>query len=164
MLTNNDLEQNRLLEAIQQLQNDNPMSLQLLKKQSSHQHCVMCGISPLLGLKLNFYANKKGAVWALFTSSLHQQGYQGILHGGFLSALLDSSMCQALFNRNIEAVTADMNIRFLQEVKINSPILMTARVTYARSPLFKVEGELYVNNTLMAKSTARFMLKGVGKK
>jgi len=137
-------------------------SLTLMQKQKSHQRCMLCGPNAPLGLKLNFYSDPNQQVWSHFKSSIHQQGYEGILHGGFLSALLDSSMCQAIFNQHIEAVTADMNIRFLHEVKVNSHILMTAKVLPSRRPLYKLEGGLYVDGILMVKSTARFMLKGFG--
>jgi len=138
-------------------------SLTLVSKHSSHQHCVLCGSQPILGLKLNFYSNHSQQVFAHFKSSIHQQGYEGILHGSFLSALLDSSMCQVLFNQNIEGVTGDMNIRFLNEVKIDSDILMVGKVISSRHPLHKVEAELYVDGVLMVKSNARFMTKGFGK-
>lgn len=140
------------------------LSLILLNKQQSHQYCMLCGKSPLLGLKLNFYSDDNQQVFAYFKSSVHQQGYEGILHGGFLSALLDSSMCQALFHQDIEAVTADMNIRFLHEVKVNSSIVMMGKVISSRHPLHKVEAELYVDGVLMVKGSARFMTKGFGEK
>lgn len=164
MLSDNHSEKQLLILELQKLQSATVLPLQLLNKRPSHQHCILCGTTPLLGLKLNFYADNNQQVWAHFKSSTAQQGYQGILHGGFLSALLDSSMCQALFNKNIEAVTADMNIRFLHEVKVNSHILMTGKITSYRAPLYKVEGELYVDGKMVVKSTARFMLKGFGKK
>jgi len=119
-------------------------------KKKSHQGCMLCEPNAVLGLKLNFYSDPDQQVWTHFKSSLHQQGCESILHGGFLSALLDSSMCQAVFNQDIEAVTADMNIRFLHEMKINSDILMTAKVLSSHPPLYKVEGELYVEGLLMA--------------
>ena len=163
MFTDNPSEKDRLTQGIQKLQGTVKQSLTLLNKQTSHQHCVLCGTTPLLGLKLNFYDDNNDQVWAYFTSSIHQQDYQDILHGDFLSTLLDSSMCQAIFGKEIEAVTADMNIRFLHEVNVNSHILMMGKVTYSRPPLYKVEGQLYVDSQLVAKSTARFMLKGFGK-
>ena len=135
-----------------------------VNKHPSHQNCMLCSNQPVLGLKLNFYSDQTQRVYALFKSSIHQQGYEGILHGGFLSALLDSSMCQALFNKDIEGVTGDMNIRFLHEVKVNSEIVMIGKVISSRHPLHKVEAELYVDGILMVKGNARFMTKGFGKK
>jgi len=139
-------------------------SLHLVKKQASHEHCMLCGTQALLGLHLNFYSTGDQQVWARAKSTIHQQGYQGILHGGFLSALLDSGMCQALFHNNIEAVTADMNIRYLHEVPVKSDILIKGKIVSSRLPLYNLEGELYVNGKLMVKSSARFMKKGFGKK
>lgn len=165
MIINNSPEKDAIKEQLQLLKPEiSQASLSLLKKQQSHQHCMLCGSTPLLGLKLNFYSDDSQQVWAHFKSSAHQQGYEGILHGGFLSALLDSSMCQALFHQNIEGVTADMSIRFLHEVKIGSDIIMTGKVVSSRAPLHKVEAELYVDGVLMVKSSGRFMTKGFGKK
>lgn len=133
-------------------------------KPSSHQHCMLCGTQNLLGLHLHFFSTADQQVWARAKGSIHHQGYQGILHGGFLSALLDSGMCQALFQQNIEAVTADMSIRYLHEVPLNSDILIKGKIISSRYPLYKVEGELYVAGQLVVKSSARFMAKGFGKK
>ena len=164
MSATHDSEKEQLLKELQSLNNNNiPQPLTLVRKKKSHQGCMLCGPNAVLGLKLDFYSDPNQQVWAHFKSSIHQQGYESILHGGFLAALLDSSMCQAVFNQDIEAVTADMNIRFLHEMKINSDILMTAKVLPSRPPLYKVEGELYVDGLLMAKSSARFMTKGFAK-
>jgi acyl-coenzyme A thioesterase PaaI-like protein len=125
---------------------------------------MLCGTQALLGLHLHFYSTPDQRVWARARGTIHQQGYQGILHGGFLSALLDSGMCQALFQQDIEAVTADMSIRYLHEVPVDSQILIQGKIVSSRAPLYKVEGELYVQGKLMVKSTARFMKKGFGVK
>jgi len=130
--------------------------LQPLAKHQSHQHCMVCGEKSLLGLKLSFYSNQD-VVWSLVKGSVHQQGYQGILHGGFLSALLDATMCQAVFNQQVEAVTADMNIRFLHETPINSEMLIKAEVISHYASLYKVTAQIYVENRVVVKADARFM-------
>ena len=165
MSSTNQAEKQQLIKQLQLLSpNQITPSLTLVSKHPSHQHCMLCSSQPVLGLKLNFYSDHSQQVFAYFKSSIHQQGYEGILHGGFLSALLDSSMCQALFNQDIEGVTGDMNIRFLHEVKVDSEILMIGKVISSRHPLHKVEAELYVDGIVMVKSNARFMTKGFGKK
>lgn len=134
------------------------LPLTRLAKQESHQHCMLCGPNALLGMKLDFYRNA-AEVWALTIGSIHQQGYEDILHGGFLAALLDAAMCQAVFNKNIEAVTADMKIRFLHEIPVNSELLIKGVVISNYSTLYKVEAEIYVKQQLMVKAEARFMKK-----
>lgn len=125
---------------------------------------MLCGTQPLLGLHLHFYSSTDQQVWTRAKGTIYQQDYQGILHGGFWSTLLDSGMCQALFQQNIEAVTADMSICDLHEVPVNSEILIKGKIISSRLPLYKVEAELYVAGILMVKSSARFMTKGFGKK
>ncbi|WP_051302968.1 PaaI family thioesterase [Psychromonas aquimarina] len=130
-----------------------------INKRTSHQHCMLCGPQAVLGLNLIFYHTGDQQVWAHAKGTIHQQGYLGIMHGGFLAALLDAAMCQAVFQQNIEAVTADMSIRYLHEVALNSDILITGTVIKSYPPLYKAEAELYVNGRLMVKSNARFMKK-----
>jgi len=155
---------NRLNELISHLQNQSSaLVLQDVKKQLSHQHCMICGTNSLLGLNLNFYSDENKSVWGLFKGNIHQQGYKGILHGGFLSALLDAGMCQAIFNQDVEAVTADMNIRFLHEVDCNSEMLIKGEVVSRSSILYKVKASIFVDSKLVVKAEARFMKKSVKK-
>ncbi|KMV30404.1 hypothetical protein AB733_12105 [Photobacterium swingsii] len=126
-------------------------------KHQSHQHCMLCGTEPTFGLKLDFYNDQHGAVWSRAKGSIHQQGYQGILHGGFIASLLDAGMCQAVFNRGIEAVTGDMNIRYLAEIPLNAEMLIRGAITSSCLTLYKAEAGIYVGQQLVAKSTARFM-------
>ncbi|MCP5079529.1 MAG: PaaI family thioesterase [Psychromonas sp.] len=135
---------------------DSIQPLQIQKKQKSHQYCMLCGPQSQLGLKLDFYSNAE-EVWTIVRGSIHQQGYQGLLHGGFLAALLDAVMCQAVFNQQAEAVTADMNIRFLHKVPMNSELLLKGKIISHFSTLYKVEAEIYVEDKLMVKANARFM-------
>jgi len=126
-------------------------------KQPSHQYCMLCGEQSTFGLKLAFYSDPQRIVWARAKGSIHQQGYQGILHGGFIAALLDAGMCQAIFNQGAEAVTADINIRYLAEIPLNAELLIRGKINKCSLSLYKVEAEIYVKQQLMAKSTARFM-------
>jgi acyl-coenzyme A thioesterase PaaI-like protein len=132
-------------------------TLEKVEKQPSHQYCMLCGTQSRVGLQLDFYSDATDVVWAKARGSIHQQGYEGILHGGFIASLLDAGMCQAIFNQGVEAVTGDMNIRYLAEVPLNADIIIRGKINKTFLALYKVEAELYVNQQLMAKSTARFM-------
>ena len=66
-------------------------------------------------------------------------------------------MCNALFEKGIEAVTGDMSIRFFDEVPYNSEVELIGRVISARSPLFKVEAELLRDGKVVASAKSRFV-------
>ncbi|PSV49712.1 PaaI family thioesterase [Photobacterium indicum] len=131
--------------------------LEKVNKRNSHQHCMLCGTQSTFGLKLDFYNDQEGVVWAKAKGSIHQQGYQGILHGGFIAALLDAGMCHAIFNQGVEAVTGDINIRYLAEIPLTADIIIRGKINSSYLTLYKVEADIYVEQQLMAKSTARFM-------
>jgi acyl-coenzyme A thioesterase PaaI-like protein len=131
--------------------------LEKVNKQESHQHCMLCGTQSTFGLKIDFYNDQEGAVWAKAKGSINQQGYQGILHGGFIAALLDAGMCHAIFNQGVEAVTGDINIRYLAEIPLTADIIIRGKIISSYLTLYKVEADIYVEQQLMAKSTARFM-------
>ncbi|MFT6985306.1 MAG: hypothetical protein ACJAT7_001114 [Psychromonas sp.] len=136
---------------------DSTLLVGQVAKQPNHQYCMLCGEQSTFGLKLAFYGDQQGVVWARAKGSIHQQGYQGILHGGFIAALLDAGMCQSIFNQGAQAVTADINIRYLAEIPLNAEILIRGKINKHSLSLYKVEAEIYVKQQLMAKSTARFM-------
>ncbi|AGH82199.1 hypothetical protein PCNPT3_11315 [Psychromonas sp. CNPT3] len=133
------------------------LNLVAIAKEPSHQQCMMCGMQAPLGLKLNFYSNNDNQIWTKAKGTCHQQGYQGILHGGYLAALLDAGMCNAIFHRGVQAVTGDIQIRYLNEVPINKDILIQSQITSSYSVLYKVEASLYVDGVKMATAKARFM-------
>lgn len=136
---------------------DSTLLLEKVAKRPSHQYCMLCGTQSTFGLKLDFYNDQEGFVWAKAKGGIHQQGYQGILHGGFIAALLDAGMCNAIFNHGSEAVTGDMNIRYLAEIPLTADIIIRGKITKSYLTLYKVEAEIYVEQQLMAKSSARFM-------
>lgn len=127
-------------------------------KHKSHQHCMICSTTAVLGLHIDFYSDQEG-VWAIYENNQHQQGFDGIAHGGFSAALLDAVMCQSLFAKHIEAVTADMTVRYLYEIPLNSRIVLKGKVLSSRNNLHKVQGELFVNQRVAVKAEARFMTK-----
>lgn len=134
---------------------DSAQQLQPVAKQPSHQYCVLCSPNALMGLKLNFFS-AEDSVWAHTKGSQHQQGYQDIIHGGVLAALVDATMCQTLFSHEITAVTAEMNVRYLHPVPVGSEILMQGCLVTSHPPLFNVQAKLFVNNQLVVKARAKF--------
>jgi acyl-coenzyme A thioesterase PaaI-like protein len=127
------------------------------KKKKTHTRCIMCGDSNLLSLRLKFEPGTNGDVSASFQGNSRLQGYDGILHGGVISALLDSVMTNCLFQRNIEAVTADLRVRFLLPVPCNASLNLRAWIVEETRMLFKLKAELTLEDTIMARAEALFV-------
>ena len=85
------------------------------------------------------------------------QGYRGILHGGIVATLLDAAMTHCLFHQGIEAVTGDLQVRYLKQIPFNADLDIRARLVSSFSPLYKLESEITVGNQVMARAKAKFM-------
>ena len=96
-------------------------------KRYGHYNCLLCGEHNRWGLGLKFKLLDDGRVHTRVKSSQKLQGYEGILHGGVMCALLDAAMVHCLFHNDIQAVTADMNIRFFESVHAKQKLIYLAR-------------------------------------
>jgi acyl-coenzyme A thioesterase PaaI-like protein len=131
-----------------------------ISTQNGHGGCIMCGDQNPWSLKLNFLDDGEDAVRASFQSPLHLQGYDGILHGGVTSALLDSAMTHCLFHHGIQAVTGDLHVRFLLPVPCPSRLELKARMLSFKSPLYRLRGELIHEDRVLAYAEAKFLKRG----
>ena len=76
------------------------------------QHwCFACGQLNHGGLGLEFEVSRDRAE-ARYTALQRHQGYDGLLHGGIVTALLDEAMGWAIFHQGIWGVTAKISVTF----------------------------------------------------
>ncbi len=117
--------------------------------------CFGCGGNNPIGLKLHFV--KEGdVVKAEFTPDKAHQGWPGLLHGGILGCLLDEAMSNAAYATGNTCLTASITIRQRQPIKVEEPLVVTARVTRYRKKLIETEGQVCLKDgTVVAESTAK---------
>jgi acyl-coenzyme A thioesterase PaaI-like protein len=81
-------------------------------------HCFGCGATNPWGLHLTFFSDPDGSVWSRWTPSINHQGYEGIVHGGIVTTVLDEVMGWVVSNAGIWAVTGRLNVAFRKPVEI----------------------------------------------
>lgn len=116
-------------------------------------HCFVCGRDNPIGLKLRFTMHGDG-VRADFTPNDLHVGYDGLIHGGILAALIDDALANIWFARGHEAVTAKIEVRFRKEVKPGERLVVTAHPTgtkagmaTARAEVARADGEVVAEGT-----------------
>ncbi len=124
---------------------------------ASHRFCLMCGQENPLSFGLKFKKNDDGAVSTTFTGNCNLQGYTGVMHGGVLSALLDTAMAQCLLHQNIEAVTGELNVRYLEQVACDGTLDIKAWIDSSLPPLYHLKSQIRIGNKIVCKGKARFM-------
>lgn len=103
-------------------------------------------------------AGADGGVSTEFTGGADRESYPGVLHGGVISLIFDSTMVQCFFVRGEQAVTAELTVRFLSPVQAAVPVRVAATITKDLHPLYYVDAILTQEGTMRAKASGKFMV------
>jgi uncharacterized protein (TIGR00369 family) len=122
-----------------------------------HARCFICGDRNPRSLGLSFHSVDADTVCARFEASPELQGYDGILHGGVIAALLDAAMTHCLFHRGVQAITGDLHVRYLRPAPCGSHLEVRARMLFEKPPLFRARAELVDGRIVLAWAEATFM-------
>jgi uncharacterized protein (TIGR00369 family) len=128
----------------------------------TYGNCFVCGEGNPGGLRLIFEIDKeKQTLKTTFVASSVYQGYDGIVHGGIVSTLLDEAMAKLAYELGYNAITASLEIRFkkpapiLERLNVYGEITeVKARIVKARSRVTKEDGTILAvaTSTLMRQS------------
>lgn len=129
----------------------------------SFDHCFVCGSRNEAGLQLDVVSGD-GEARAEFQPDARWEGYQGVVHGGVLSAVFDDLMFHAIYSVIKQlAVTASLEVCFRLPARIGTRLYCHARVAepgaqgYGR--LVNVEGEIRdQDKRLLATSKSQYVI------
>jgi acyl-coenzyme A thioesterase PaaI-like protein len=123
---------------------------------SCHSSCVFKNSPPIKDLQFLF--NDDGELTAHFTCDESHQGYDLMVHGGIIAAVIDASMAQCLMGHGVVAYTADLRIRYKQPLYIGQKIqLVTSMVSSHFSKLYKMQSLIHQNNTCKIVASSGFI-------
>ena len=138
--------------------NPQPAARWPLLGEIAHPRCVACSPENKSGLRLSFQDAGTGAVRATFDCSAAFEGYPGQLHGGIISTLLDAAMANCLFAQNLQAVTAELSVKFKAPVVLKHQATVEARVVRDLFPLFLMEATVTQDGEVKATATSKFVI------
>ena len=124
------------------------------------QHwCFACGQLNNSGLHLDFDVSRGRAETTWIPDRRHQ-GYDGTVHGGIVSALLDEAMGWAIFHQGIWGVTAKINVTFRHPVAIGEHLRVIGEIARDRGRLIETHGVVAraSDGTVLAEADAAFLL------
>ena len=123
------------------------------------QHwCFACGQLNPGGLRLEFEVSRDRAE-ARYTARQRHQGYDGLLHGGVVTALLDEAMGWAIFHQGIWGVTGKITVSFRRPVPLGEELIVTGMVTRDRGRAIETSGTVRraADGELLAEAQALFL-------
>lgn len=125
----------------------------------AYDMCFVCGKKNPIGLKLEF-AVLDDAYTAYFTPDENHQSYDGIVHGGIISTLLDEIMGKYVWVLTGKpSFTARLEVRYRRHGEIGKQLRLEGRILKNKGKLYEVEGKLWQvdGEILIADGTAKVM-------
>ena len=106
--------------------------------------CYGCSPENPEGLKLEFFKCGPDEVRTRCNLRSSLSGWPGILHGGFVSMLLDETACWAVSGITgwRPVATVEMMIKFLKPVPVEQDIQVSARLIERADPRFRLWAEV----------------------
>ena len=111
-----------------------------------------------LGLTFDIVDDEVCGEW---TGSKNFESYVGIIHGGILATLLDSTMVHALFAYGIAARTGRFELRYRRSVRSAVPLVIQTHICEKHHPLYLMEASILQDNAVCVEATGKFMATAV---
>ena len=125
-----------------------------------NQWCFACGKNNPIGLKLNFFEDNN-TYKTTFTAGPEHQGYDGIVHGGLVSTLLDEIMARYIYAKGLTAVTAKLEVRFRNPTPIGQELQVSGWITGQKGNMYELAGKIMLSDgTVTAEGKAIVAVKG----
>lgn len=120
--------------------------------------CFACGELNEHGLHLILHTDASGC-WSELAIDPAFQGWEGVVHGGILSTILDEVMGWAVIGRDTWGVTARLTVDFKRPVNVGQAIRAEGVVTDVSRRLLRTEGRILdaVTGDVLASGTGTYV-------
>jgi uncharacterized protein (TIGR00369 family) len=120
--------------------------------------CFVCGKENPAGLGVDFEIDREQrTIGAKFRPSDVYQGYEGIVHGGILSALLDEAMVKLTVGLGTPAVTAQMTVTFTAPSAPGDELFVSGKLTHETRRLIQAEAKIERGPVVIAEAKGKLM-------
>ena len=121
-------------------------------------HCFACGELNERGLRLQLHL-ADGRCWTELTLGADFEGWEGIVHGGILTTILDEVMAWALVATDAWGVTARLATDFRRPVRVGQAIRAEGWLTEARRRLLHTAARIVdaESGELLAEATGLYV-------
>ena len=122
------------------------------------EKCFVCGKNNVDGLHLDIHRDdEKKAAWADIAVPEKFCGWEGIIHGGIISTLLDEIMAYSAFTHNEKGVTGEISVRFRKPMPSNKKVRVEGVVESERGRVLCTTGKITLEGELIAEATAKMV-------
>jgi len=106
-----------------------------------NRNCFACGEKNPIGLRMSFRLNENDEIESEYVPDDRFQGFQGILHGGIMSVLLDEMMVNLAWKLGHNAVSAELRVRLKRPAKIGEKLFLKGRIDSIERRIVRTSAE-----------------------
>ena len=121
-----------------------------------HPHCVVCWDRHPFGLQVEYKVIRPHAVEGLFSCGKSYEGFEGIVHGGIVSSLLDGAMASCMLAMGLEACTVELRVRYRGPVVTGRQAVIRGEWLRGAGPLHLLTATLEQEGKVRASARAKF--------
>ncbi len=127
--------------------------------------CFVCGEKNPIGLKLELRTDPdRGESAAEVTFAKHLQGWAGIVHGGFVAAVLDEAMIYAAGAKGLKCVTAEITVRYVKPASTGVAYALKGRFVEDKGRIVLAESALLdPKGLVIARATGKLFKVPAGR-
>jgi acyl-CoA hydrolase len=121
--------------------------------------CFGCGEHNAEGLQMRF-TQESEVSWCDYAVPDRYQSWQGIVHGGMVTLMLDEAIGWAAFHRGQPGVTGRLEVRLRLPLRVGELVRVTGRVDRIRRSLVQATGwiDRKSDSARIADATATLMV------
>jgi len=135
------------------------INCEISMKFETYGNCFVCGEKNSGGLRLCFEIDpERKTLKTTFVASPTYQGWDGIVHGGIISTLLDEAMAKLVYELGYQAVTASLEVRFKNPAPILEPLFVYGEIMEVSKRLIRAKAHIAKENgTVLATGISTFL-------
>ena len=120
--------------------------------------CFACGQNNPIGLKLKF-VEIAGRYVAKCVMDKNYQSFNGVLHGGIITTLLDEAMGGYLFHLKQPAYTGKLEVRYRRPTPTGEQLTVSGWIAGRKRNVVEMRSEIALSDgTITAEATAKMVV------
>lgn len=120
--------------------------------------CFACGQNNPIGLKLRF-VEIAGRYVAKCVMDKNYQSFNGVLHGGIITTLLDEAMGGYLFHLKQPAYTGKLEVRYRRPTPTGEQLTVSGWIAGRKRNVVEMRSEIALSDgTITAEATAKMVV------
>lgn len=121
-------------------------------------YCFVCGKGNPKGLQVSFSLARDGrSLRGTFTPRREHEGWQGIVHGGIISALMDEAMVKLSAMLGMPAVSAEIAVRFKAPAAAGDELIVTASIGRETRRIVEARATVERGHVVIGEATGKLM-------